>query len=188
MRMHRPWVGWASFDMCQQLAGFWLMMPHWLDHCPSVGSRNQETAVSLIKNKTNPPKKAGGNMNHCQVRLDEDTRSVSPEFTGIIMTAKLWSPVWDVSLFGVCAYSHANVRNQEWTECEWDSTRYGTHHNVQGLYTNHVTAVSLVPRGVGKHIDIKIGQPVPGIVSGNKGMSTEPQASRKNEPSLFLRP
>lgn len=55
-----------------------------------------------------PLKKTAGNMNHCQVGPHEDTRSVSPEFTGLI-----WQPSCD-PLSGTChvcrvwAYSHAN--------------------------------------------------------------------------------
>lgn len=82
-----------------------------------------------------PQKKTAGNMNHCQVGPDEDTGSVSPEFTGLI-----WQPSCD-PLSGTChvcrvwAYSHAN-------DVRFGQNVNETRHTVQGSKPDRMTVVS----------------------------------------------
>lgn len=109
-----------------------------------------------------PQKKTAGNMNHCQVGPDEDTGSMSPEFTGLI-----WQPSCD-PLSGTChvcrvwAYSHAN-------DVRFGQNVNETRHTVHGSKPNHMTVVPRTAQDeINTTFDIQTWQPKPGIVLNNE--------------------
>lgn len=122
--------------------------------------------VMLIKSKPPPhkapQKKTAGNMNHCQVGPDEDTGSVSPEFTGLI-----WQPSCDplsgtCHVCRVCSYSHAN-------DVRFGQNVNETRHTVQGSKPNRMTVVSRSTQDeINTTFDIQTWQPNPGIVQNNE--------------------
>lgn len=101
-------------------------------------------------------KKTAGNMNHCQVGPDEDTRSVSPEFTGL-----MWQPSCD-PLSGTCHVGRVLASfsckwRQVWTECEWDSSHCRPPRDAP-----------LPPDEINTKPDIPSSPPIPGIVQNNE--------------------
>lgn len=141
--------------------------------CVSVCVCAQGVAGFVMLIKSSPPltpsphkapqKETAGNMNHCQVGPDEDTGSVSPEFTGLI-----WQPSCD-PLSGTChvcrvwAYSHAN-------DVSFGQNVNETRHTVQGSKSRaRDSGSSRAARDeINTTFDIQTWQPIPRIVQNNE--------------------